>query len=130
VFNPWLGHAALLKLLGRVCHPFESHKAWGISLYSCAQSIPDLRKKKHWNYDFTKSSSSKIMFDKHYPKHTLISAFLFSQFLELRILEITRLSGVTFGHLGRVVVLVCWLPRQMERQSKLELLKFILDSCI
>jgi hypothetical protein len=27
VFNPWLGHAALLKLLGRVCHPFESHKA-------------------------------------------------------------------------------------------------------
>jgi hypothetical protein len=49
------------------------------------------------------------MFDKHSPKHTLISAFLFSQFLELRVktFEFTLFSGVTFGHLGRVVVLVC-----------------------
>jgi len=39
---------ANLKLLARVCYPFRSHNAWGISLSNYIRRMPSLKKKKNW----------------------------------------------------------------------------------
>jgi len=41
-FESSFEHATTLKLLGRVCRSFGSHKTWEISICSCTQRISDL----------------------------------------------------------------------------------------
>jgi len=59
-FESSLGHASTLKLLGRVCRPFGSYNARGISLRSCARRILGLHTQKN---DFS------LVLEKGYKKY-------------------------------------------------------------